>query len=285
MTKIIDDEPFMAPQQRWLKEAGPQNQLLHYSMLLGRHFILVNDADGVKQVLSSKDGVARPRFIKGIDYLKKVIGHGLVTMDGVDWHRHRRIIQPSFNNQLLKDALNSCIPDLTDRMVAAWKERAGSEIDLVSHFSAIALDIIGTVAFSHDFRSIELVEHWAKNDNYQVELTDPLIQSLYSYMMPSKLRMLIIRLGLSELERFIKPESHKTTIIVNQAVDDVVRRAQSRYNNRDIASTEAKCLLQLLFDAEPGSRHGSLSHKELRDETKTFLVAGKMLYSSFTSQL
>jgi cytochrome P450 len=269
----------MAPQQRWWHEAGPTTQLLHFTNFFGRHFILVMDADGVKQVLSSEDGVPRPRFVKGIDHLNKVIGKGLVTMDGADWHRHRKIIQPSFHNHLLKDALNSCIPNLVDRMIYAWREREGSEIDLASHFSAIALDIIGTVAFSHDFRSMELVEQWAKDDNYQVELEDPLVQSIYANMMPSKLKLLLIRSRLVFLERFINPESHRSMDILNRAVDDVVKRAELRHKNRNEASTEVKCLLQLLFDAEPGSRHGSLSHKELREETKTFLVAGTILHS------
>lgn len=269
----------MAPQQRWWQEAGPTTQLIHFSNFFGRHFVLVMDVDGVKQILSSKYDAARPRFVKGIDHLANVIGKGLVTMDGAEWHRHRKIIQPSFHNHLLKDALNSCIPSLVDRMIDAWREREGTEIDLVSHFSAIALDIIGTVAFSHDFRSMELVEQWAKDDNYQVELEDPLVQSVYANMMPTKLKLLLIRSRLVFLERFINPESHRSMVIVNRAVDDVVKRAKLRHKNQDAGSTEVKCLLQLLFDAEPGSRHGSLSQTELREETKTVLVAGEILHS------
>jgi len=267
----------MQPQERWWKEAGPETKMLHYTGIFGKHFICVLDVDGVKQILTSNAGVPRPRFVKGLYYLKKVIGDGLVTIDGHKWHRHRRIIQPSFTNQALKEALNTCIPDLMDRMIDAWKEREGSDIDIASHFSALALDIIGKVAFSHDFRSMETVEQWAKDENCEVELKDPLINGLYSCLMPSLVRMLLINLRLSVLEKYLIPESHKTQVILNKAVESVVERAHSRYKHRKEASTKPKCLLELLFEAkdtDPASQNRSLSHKEMQEETKTFLVAG-----------
>lgn len=263
---------------KWLIEAGPDTQMLHYSGIFGKHFICVLDADGVKQILTSKAG-ASPRFVKGLYYLKKVLGDGLVTIDGSKWHRHRKIIQPSFNNQVLKESLNSCIPDLMDRMIDAWKEGAGSDVDIASHFSALTLDIIGKVAFSHDFCSINGVEQWAKDETCEVELKDPLINGLYSVLMPSVARMILVNLRLSFLEKFLLPQIHKTQVLLNEAVEAVVKRAHTRYENREEASTKPKCLLDLLFEAEDtaqGSRERSLSHKELQEETKTFLVAGEI---------
>ena len=55
------------------------------------------------------------------------------------------------HTQLLEETLNVCIPDFVDRMIDAWKESVGNEINLSSHFSAILLDNIGTVPFLHDF--------------------------------------------------------------------------------------------------------------------------------------
>eukprot|EP00584_Thalassiosira_punctigera_P013042 CAMPEP_0172558510 /NCGR_PEP_ID=MMETSP1067-20121228/79453_1 /TAXON_ID=265564 ORGANISM="Thalassiosira punctigera, Strain Tpunct2005C2" /NCGR_SAMPLE_ID=MMETSP1067 /ASSEMBLY_ACC=CAM_ASM_000444 /LENGTH=531 /DNA_ID=CAMNT_0013347887 /DNA_START=72 /DNA_END=1667 /DNA_ORIENTATION=- len=277
---VIEKEPFMQPQQRWWKEAereaGTQfdTRLLHYTGVFGKHFICVLDADGVKQILTSKAS-SNPRFVKGLYYLQKVIGAGLVTIDGSKWHRHRRIIQPSFNNQLLKEALSSCIPDMVHRLNDAWGKRTGSDIDIAKHFSAITLDIIGKVAFSHDFLSMDSVEQWANNENCEVELKDPL--GLYSTLMPSVARMLLVNLRLSSLEKYVIPSAHKTHNNLNQAVESVVKEAHTRYQNRQDESTKPKCLLELLFDAkdtEPGSRNEPLSHKELEEETKTFLVAG-----------
>ncbi|KAL7538392.1 hypothetical protein ACHAWF_006074 [Thalassiosira exigua] len=274
---IIEKEPFMQPQQRWWEEAGHDTQLLHYTGILGRHFVCVLDADGVKKILTSKAEVERPFFVKGMYYVKRVIGDGLVTLDGPKWHLHRRIIQPSFHNQILRESLDSCVPELAARMIRAWKEREGSDIDIASHFSALTLDIIGKVAFSHEFKSMEVVEQWARDESCEVELKDPLINALYSSMTPSLVKMLLINLRLSPLERYLIPEAHATQTILNQAVADVVQRTHARYINREEADTKPKCLLELLFDAEDcelGPKNRSLTHKELQEETKTFLVAG-----------
>ncbi|KAL9191099.1 hypothetical protein ACHAXT_000805 [Thalassiosira profunda] len=270
----LEREPFMQPHKRWWKEAGPDTQLLHYSGLFGKHFICVLDADGVKKILTSKTGVARPHYPKGLFYLRKVIGDGLVTLEGLTWHRHRRMIQPSFNNRVLKEALDACVPDLMDRIVSAWKERAGSDIDVASHFSAITLDIIGSVGFSHEFKSIELIEQWATDENCEVELKDPLITGLYSSLMPSFVRMVLVNLKLPWAERYLIPEARRTQAILNRAVERVVHNC---YKNREDPTKEPQCLMELLFDAddsESGSRKKPLTHQELQEETKTFLVAG-----------
>lgn len=283
--RIIQDEPFMQPQQRWWKESGPDTQMMHVTGVFGRHFIFVLDADGVKQVLSSKAGGKLPRFIKGLEFLKKVIGEGLVTIDGDEWQRHRKIMQPIFDNQVLKEALNSCLPDIMDRFVAAWKEKAGGELDLTSHCAALALDIIGKVAFSHDFQAITSVEQWAKGAVRQVELNDPLIKSLYTSMMPSMLRMLFVNLRLGTLERFYLRESFNAQVILDREFATVVDRSYARYIRRDKASTESKCLLDYLFDAQTTSRAGStsnsLTHKELQGEMKTLIFAGTNIFDIY----
>ncbi len=263
--------------------------MLHVTGVLGKHFVYALDADGVKQILSSKANGPRPRFIKGLEFLKKVIGDGLVTIDGDEWQRHRKIIQPLFDNQVLKEALNSCLPELMCRFVGAWKDKDGGEIDITSHFAALALDIIGKVVFSHDFQAVDSVEQWAKGAVCQVELKDPLIQSLYTSMMPSMMRMLLANLRLGALERFLTPDSYNAQVILDREFASVVERSYSRYILRDKASREPKCLLDHLFDAQTESRTSlmrpSLTHKELQGEMKTLIFAGMCKHTIWLSSL
>lgn len=278
----------MQPQQRWWKEAGTDTPMLHVTGIFGKHFIFVLDADGVKQVLSSKANGTRPRFIKGLDFLKRVIGEGLVTIDGDEWQRHRKIIQPLFDNQVLKEALYSCIPKLMDRFINAWKEKEGGEIDLTSHFAALALDIIGRVVFSHDFQAVKSVEQWSQGTVRQVELNDPIIQSLYTSMMPAMIRMFLANLRLGEMERFFAPKTYSAQVILDREFAAVVDRSYSRYICREKAFTEPKCLLDYLFDAQTvpraGSTSNSLTHKELQGEMKTMIFAGKFISDTHSEQ-
>lgn len=269
----------MEPHKRWIKDAGPGTKMLHYTGIFGKHFICVLDADGVKKILTSKAGAPRPQFVKGLYYLKKVIGDGLITLDGEHWQRHRSIVQPSFNTQVLKEALDSCVPNLVDRVISAWKQRVGSDIELPSHFSALTLDIIGKVGFSHDFKSVDSMEQWARDVSCdEVELKDPLIRGLYASLMPSLKKMVLVNLRLSFLEKHLISQTQKTQAILNQTVQKVVERARERYKSRVETSRKAKFLLELMFEAEdrePGSRSKSLTHEELQEEIKTFLVAGE----------
>ncbi len=275
----------MQPFQRWWREAGHETRMLHFTGIFGRHAILVLDADGVKQILSSKAKGPRPRFLKGLgnDFGKKVIGNGLVTLNGDEWQRHRKIMQPLFDNQVLKEALNSCLPEFMDRFVGAWREKVGGEIDITSHFSALTLDIIGKVGFSHDFQSLNSVEQWSKGAVCQVELNDPLIRHLYSCMMPpSMARYLLANLPLGALERFLIPDSYNAQVILDREFASVVDRSFSRSVLRDRTSTEPKCLLDHLFDAQKESRtrslRPSLTHKDLQGEMKTLIVAGTIIF-------
>jgi len=277
-TPELSQEAFFAPHIRWWRESrdGPRTKMLHYTGTLGRHMVCVLDADGVKHVLTSKAAIDRPLFEKGMPYLRRVLGNGLVPLDGKRWYRHRRIIQPSFNNQLVKSAIQSEVPNLVDRLICSWKKRPG-EIELSSHMSCLTLDIIGKVAFNHDFTSMDLVEQWSRGENDQVDLGNILIAGIYHLLMPNFWRLAWAWFGvLMPLERFIQPKSYKTMCILNGEVDSVVRRARAVQKQGTRKGT--KCLLDLLFEAtderDPQSRTSKLSNQELRDETKTFLVAG-----------
>ena len=118
----------------------------------------------------------------------------------------------------------------------------------------------------------------SRGENDQVDLGNILIAGIYRLLMPNFWRLVLIPLHLTPLERFIQPESHKTMCMLNEEVDSVVRRAEAAQKKGTRKGKETKCLLDLLFAAtderDPQSRTSKLSLQELRDETKTFLVAG-----------
>lgn len=207
----IENEDFMVPAQRWWKEAGDQIQLMHYSGLFGRQFVMVLDPDGVKQLLTSPSH-EDPMFPKGFVYLRRVLGEGLVTLDGKSWNRHRRIIQPAFGVNFVKNTLDAAVPDLVAELITYWKSNPDTDIDVSSHMSALTLDIIGKVAFSHEFDGLKSVQKWSTDPNSSVELSNPIIDGLHASLTPSATRMLlckslslsnVIALMLKHLTRFL----------------------------------------------------------------------------------
>lgn len=187
-------QDFMEPHQRWWKEAGEDTKLLHYSTLFGKQFVMVLDADGIKKVLTAPSREADPPYPKGFKYLDRIAGEGLISLEGQDWHRHRRIIQPAFSISFVKTALNETAPALVNSLIECWKSNPNSDIDILSHMSAITLDIIGKFAFSYEFNSMKSIQQWSRNPTRAVKLENPLIKGLQACLTPSITRMILRKL-------------------------------------------------------------------------------------------
>ncbi|KAI2500381.1 cytochrome p450 [Fragilaria crotonensis] len=204
--------------------------------------------------------------------VRQVLGLGLVTLEGEDWMRHRRIIQPSFSSSFLKQILNDFVPSKANLLVNYWKKSLGREIDVASHMSAITLDIIGHAAFSHAFHGMDEIGKWVEDEGSDglAELQDPFISSIIHGLKPNLITVLLNALSLSFLTNTINPQARKSSRLINDAVSKVVDNAKRQ------SPENAKSLLQLLLNAEDPETTGArtLSHAELIDETKTFLVAG-----------
>jgi cytochrome P450 len=282
-------QPFMDPHKKWwkeLRETVGSVPFMSYSSLLGAWTVMVLDPDLVKFILTEPVSKETLRFPKKYVFIKEIIGEGLVTLEGSAWSRHRRIIQPAFNTNVLKEALNRSVPELTETLISSWRSTQGFTIDVASHMSALTLDVIGEVAFSHDFGALQVLQDWAttasaEGEDEQLELapiSDPLIQAFQESLKISGLVIILGILNLTWIEKYLNPKSGRTRKLLNEAVDNVIRDARAKETSEPNGdSTKKKSLLQVLFqakDTQDGQDKNTLSDVELRDETKTFIVAG-----------
>lgn len=265
-------EPFMDPHKRWWKSLSKKYDSLpfiSYTSLFGRYTLVVLDCDFIKLILTETSSRDPVRFPKRYVFLQNIVGHGLVTLEGAAWSRHRRIIQPSFQTSILREALNDVVPNLTQQLVDSWSVTQGREIDIFSHLSALTLDIIGQVAFGHDFGGTRTIQEWETSQEELSEVGDDMLQSLKQTLKPSLLGILMVLLGLNKFRNIIDRKWNRTRKLLNQAVDRIVEeQARTKQNS-------SRSLLQLLLEAtDESSERTQLSKTELRDETKTFIVAG-----------
>ncbi len=91
-------------------------------------------------------------YVKAFTYrpLRALIGNGLLTSEGEQWRRHRRLIQPMFARRDVR----SFGPAMTagiGQLLAQW-DRApdGAVLDVAAAMSGLALDIVGRALFSAD---------------------------------------------------------------------------------------------------------------------------------------
>ena len=188
----------------------------------------------------------------------------------------------------MKEALTAIIPPLVSKFVKYWsmaikknKEGPPREIDLASHLSALTLDVIGQVAFSHGFYAIESVKQWANNQNIDDdgkidEVNDPLLTALSETFKRSIVGTVSFLLGSFWVDKYLNPRTREVRRQLDGAVDSIIENA--RNNN---SSERPKSLLQLLLQAEEiyagatsSMSNRTLNNVELRDEMKTFIVAG-----------
>ena len=269
----IQKEPFLAPHKEWFANAGPETSLIHYTTLLGRSSILVLDKEIVRTILTTPAGKANPRFEKRMVLIKSVLGSGLLVLEGQDWMRHRRILQPAFNTQVLRETLNQVVPEKVNELIGYWKQGAldEREIDANSHLSALTLDIIGPTAFSHEFHGLQLVREWAtdaakENDQVVAELDDPFMKAIANAFKFDIFSMLFIILDKMRSKKRLARK------FLNAQTDKIVADVATLQHKED--ANKKRSILSTMLDAQDTNVPGdTLSLEEIRDEVKTCMYA------------
>ncbi|XP_009151954.1 cytochrome P450 709B3 [Brassica rapa] len=161
---------------QWLSQYG--ETFLYWNGTKATLFI--SDLELGKQILSSKLGFAviaktRPEVLM-------LFGKGLSFIEGDDWVRHRRILNPAFSMDRLK-VMTKGMVDCTLRMLEEWRiQKNGEEVvmrmEINKDFHRLISDIIATTAFGSSYEEgIELFRS-------QSELEEYFVASLTSVFIP-----------------------------------------------------------------------------------------------------
>lgn len=205
---------------------------------------IVTDAELAHQVLV--DDAASYSKAAGLQFLKPMLGDGLLTAEGTPHKRHRKLLAPAFAPKRLF-AYGETMVGETRTQIESW--RGGKQVDLAREMMELTLAIAGKTMFSADVRrdadavskGLEMGMH-AMSDN----LTSP-IQLGYNWPLPRHLKM----------KRAVK--------MLDEVVYRLIREGRALGTDRgDVLS-----ILLLAQDEE-----GGLSDQQVRDEAMTLLLAG-----------
>ncbi len=214
--------------------------------LLGQEFLLIRDPAHVKYVLQENSS----NYTKSIMYneLQKLVGKGLLTSEGAEWKKNRRIAQASFKKSSV-EGFSKIFYEETKSVIDEWKNK--TELDLSKEFMRITFRIVGKALFStsvdEDSQKIDDALSIA-----QVRILDRaqgLFKMPYSLPTPKNLKL------------------KKAINDINEVVDNIIRtRIESKERKQD--------LLDALIYTEDEETKERLSPKQIRDEAITFLLAG-----------
>lgn len=204
---------------------------------------LVSHPDLIEQVLTSRN------FIKhyAVRMNRRLLGNGLLSSEGDEWLRQRRLIQPAFDRGHLNRYAETMIA-YSVRWAGRWQ--SGQRRDIHSDMRQLTMEIAAKTLFGAD-----------------VENEGPMVAEALINVMESFASRLFSVLRL--------PESFPTPR--NLRAGKAVRRLdQLLYGliNRRRAEGQQDDLLSLLLQARDERDGTGMSDKQLRDEAMTLFLAG-----------
>lgn len=188
-------------------------------------------------------------FHKGptMDAARRVLGDGLLTSEGEDHRRQRRLIQPLFHASRL-DAYVPTMLALTETATVRWRD--GEWLDVHAEMSRLTLSIVVATLFGSDLP-----------ETHAAAVSSALAEVLAQYPRAfSPLLRLTERLPLPANRRF-----ERATAVFDRVVYGLIERRRGEGANGDD-------LLSRLLRAH--DEDGSMTTARIRDEAITLFLAG-----------
>src|SRR5215475_8215034 len=201
----------------------------------------------IEYVLSSNARNFRKAMSLRSNFFQRLVGNGLLTSEGEEWKRQRRLSSPAFHRHRIATYADTMV-DYTQRLTANW--RTGQTLDMHREMMRLTLEIVVRCLFSADVSND--VDHVG---NTLKELVKPFAsQATLKWILNN-------RLPTPEHIRF-----HRLA----RKIDEVVYRMIAE---RRAGGSDERDLLSTLISArdEDGSQ---MSDRQLRDEVMTLFLAG-----------
>ncbi|XP_022023570.2 cytochrome P450 CYP72A219 [Helianthus annuus] len=224
-----------------------------------RPILHISDPTMIKEILGNYEAFQKQR---GGNPLTSLLAKGLVDVEGDQWVKHRKIINPAFHVEKLKHMVPAFYVSC-DEMISKWEEtlngKRSCEMDVWPHLQTMAADVISRTAFGSSYvegRKIFELQH------EQSELVITAFQSIY---IPGS--------------RFLPTKSNKRMKAIAREVKGLVKniidkRVAEGGNSKDD-------LLGILLDSnnkeikQHGHNKFGLSIDDVIEECKLFYFAGQ----------
>ena len=140
---LIGNIPLAGPDpletfRRWAAEYGD----IFYYRAAWLHVYFLNRPDLIEYVLvRNQQNFLKDRVVQNSRWL---LGTGLLTAEGDDWKRQRRLIQPAFSRDRIADYVR-CMTDSVEQMLASWK--AATVVDIHQEMMSLTLRVVMRALF------------------------------------------------------------------------------------------------------------------------------------------
>ena len=207
----------------------------------------LNDPKLIEQVLVTEN----QNFTKSrvLQRARTFLGDGLLTAEGQDHLRQRRLVQPAFHRERLMGYAADMVA-IGDRFRNGWQQ--GAELDIDKEMMRLTLAIVGKTLFSAE------VESEARDVGEAMET----LLGLFKFVM-LPFSAILEKLPLPVMKKF-----HRAKASLDNIIYGMIR--QRRAEGRDHGD-----LLSMLLEARDEEGDGSgMTDKQVRYEALTLFIAG-----------
>ncbi|KAI8020886.1 hypothetical protein LOK49_LG03G00570 [Camellia lanceoleosa] len=219
--------------------------------------LVVAEPSLVKEILNNKDG-AYPKT-KIDDYLKKLLGDGIVICEGEKWLKLRKIANHAFHGESLKEMVPEMVKSV-QTMLERWRQHEGKEIEVYEEFRMLTSEIISRTAFGSSY-----------------------LEGKNIFDMLMKLGVIVsrneLKISFPAIGKFVKSRDEIDSDKIEQEIrDSIIAMVKKRENKVITGETDSYgsdflgSLLKVNHDANENNR---ISIDNIVDECKTFYIAGQ----------
>jgi len=226
----------------------------HYRILL-HDVVLLHEPTDIHEVLIDKaSSFGKERTQKR---MRIVLGEGMITSDGEQHKRGRRIAAPAFHRRRIERYAGQIV-DLSATLCSEWKP--GQQLDIAAEMMRLALQVTARTLFDTEVTpEIHVI-------NEQVNI----IMDLYNLLVALPRAELLLNVPLAPMRRFRRAKAR-----LDEVVEAMIQRRRDEAGST--ALEQRGDLLSMLLAARDDQAEGdggTLSPDELRDQVLTLFLAG-----------
>ncbi|PPR92350.1 hypothetical protein GOBAR_AA28311 [Gossypium barbadense] len=128
----------------WINKYG--RNYLHWDGV--RAELVISEPELVKEILKNSEKTFPKR--KPTIYLSKLLGNGLVTVEGGKWAKQRKLANYVFHGESLKNMTPAVIASV-ETLLEKWKGQEGKEIEVFNEFRLLTSEVISRTAFGSSY--------------------------------------------------------------------------------------------------------------------------------------
>ncbi|ESQ48511.1 hypothetical protein EUTSA_v10021993mg [Eutrema salsugineum] len=220
--------------------------------------ITIMDPEQIKEVFNKVNDFTKTHTFP----LGRLIATGLVSYDGDKWAKHRRIINPAFHLEKIKNMVpafhQSCSEVIGewDKLVVSDKGSSG-EVDVWPWLESMTADVISRTAFGSSYKEGQRIFE------LQTELAQIIIVSVQSAFIPGY--------------RYLPTKGNRRIKALVREIQTILRGIiNKRLMAREAEEAPSDDLLGILLESNLGQAKGNgMSTEDVVEECKLFYFAGQ----------